>query len=145
MSVLGVDSSSVPVLCVDSSLVSLHMGPVNPGAQVHSNVLGELLHVPLLRQGTERHMFKSFSQFLPYKHMSDHQQLLLVCSRELYICMHVAYIIVLWTGALVVVQEVAAVSSILAGLWETVVNHILTLTTEVTLLAQTLIIIKAIL
>ena len=59
--------------------------------------------------------------------------------------MHVAYIIVLWTGALVVIQEVAAVSSILAGSWETVVNHILTPTTEVTLLAQTLIIIEAIL
>ena len=47
--------------------------------------------------------------------------------------MHVAYIIVLWTGALVVIQETAAVSSILARSWETVVNHNLTATTEVTL------------
>ena len=59
--------------------------------------------------------------------------------------MHWAYIIVLWTGALVVIQEVAAVSSILAGSWETVVNHILTATTKVTLLAQALKIVEVIL
>ena len=44
---------------------------MNPGAQVHSNVLGELLHVPLLRHGSERHMFKSISQFFPCNKISN--------------------------------------------------------------------------
>ena len=39
--------------------------PVNSGAHVHSNILGELLHIPSLRQGLERHMLMSISQFLP--------------------------------------------------------------------------------
>ena len=51
----------------------------------------------------------------------------------------------MWTCAQIVIQEVAAVGSILAGSWETVVNHVLTATTVVTLLAQTLKIIEAIL
>ena len=46
-------------------IMSSQVEPLNPGAHIHSNELGELLHVPPLRQGLERHMFKSFSQFLP--------------------------------------------------------------------------------
>ena len=46
-------------------IMSSQVEPLNPWAQVHSNESGELLHVPSLRQGLERHMFKSFSQFLP--------------------------------------------------------------------------------
>ena len=56
-----------------------------------------------------------------------------------------AYSIVLWTRAQVVIQDATAVSSILAGLWETVINDKLTVTTKVTLLAQALKITKAIL
>lgn len=41
------------------------MEPLNPGVHVHSNISGELLHVPPLRQGFERHMFISISQLLP--------------------------------------------------------------------------------
>ena len=59
----------------------------------------------------------------------------------------IAYIIVLWTGALVVVQEVAAVGSILARLRETMISdvNILTVRTKVVLLAQTFVVIKLIL
>ena len=46
-------------------IVSSQVEPLNPGAHIHSNELGELLHVPPLRQGLERHIFRSFSQFLP--------------------------------------------------------------------------------
>ena len=56
-----------------------------------------------------------------------------------------AYIVVIWTCTQVVIQEVAAVGSILAGSGETTVDHVLTATTVVTLLAQTLKIIEVIL
>ena len=56
-----------------------------------------------------------------------------------------AYTVVMWTCTQVVIQEVAAVGSILAGSGETVVDHVLTAMTVVTLLAQTLKIIEAIL
>jgi hypothetical protein len=46
-----------------------------------------------------------------------------------------AYVVVLRTRAQVVIQEATAVSSILTGSWETVVDHDLTVTTIVTLLA----------
>ena len=51
---------------VAQALMFSQLKPVNPGAHVYSNVLGEeLLQVPLLRQGFEWHIFKSISQFLP--------------------------------------------------------------------------------
>ena len=46
-------------------MLSSQLKPVNSGAQVHSYVLGELLHIPSLRQGSERHIFISISQLLP--------------------------------------------------------------------------------
>lgn len=45
--------------------ISSQSEPLNPGAQVHSNVFGMFLHVPPLRQGSERHIFMSVSQLLP--------------------------------------------------------------------------------
>ena len=61
--------------------------------------------------------------------------------------MYIAYTVILWTGALIVVQEVAAVGSILARLRETMISdvNIFTVTTKVVLLTQTFIVIEVIL
>ena len=120
--------------------MSSQLEPLNPGVHAHLNELGELLHVPPLKQGLERHLFMSISQFLPCKHK-------IINNITVVPAVHKAtYIKLFWACALVVIsRNLATCGSILAGPWETGINSILTATTKKSLTTHTLIIIKQIL